>query len=81
MLLWSVGNFRVVLCGGDGLEAGRLFAYAAFVAADRWVVPDSGYGVGEPSDFRSGGGAATVSDFLRGRAHPRPATARYDPGS
>ena len=54
--LWTTGNFRVVLCGGDGPEAGCFLAVASvvtFVAAYRWVLPDSSYGVSDSSDSRS----------------------------
>ena len=80
----SAGNFRVVLCRGDGSEAGRLVAFPSFVAAiaaDRRVVPDSCYGVGDSFGPRSRGRAAAVSDFLRGSSLPCSATACYDPWS
>ena len=50
MPLWLVGNFRVVLCRGDGPKAGCLVTFTAVVAAHRWVLPDSGYGVGNSID-------------------------------
>ena len=69
------GNFRVVLCGGDGSKAGRLVSFSTIVAAYRRVVPDSCHRVGDSSGSGSGGRAVAVADFLRGRAHPCPATA------
>ena len=60
----STGNVRVVLCGRDGPEAGRLLAFPSVVAAHRWVVPDSGYGVGDSFGTRSRRGPIAVADFL-----------------
>ena len=71
----STGNFRVVLCGRDGSKAGRLVSFSTIVAAYRWIVPDSCYGVGDLSGSNPGGRAVAVADFLRGRAHSCPATA------
>ena len=79
--LRSAGNVRVVICRGDGSEAGRLVSFPAVVAADRRVVPDSGYGVSDSFGSRSGGRAAAVSDFLRGSPHPCSAAACFYSGS
>ena len=78
MPLWSAGNIRVVLRRGDGSESERLFAYPAFLAAYRRVIPDSCYRVSDSSGSRSRGRAVAVSDFFRGGGHPGSATAGYD---
>ena len=77
----SAGNFRVVLCGGDGSEAGRLVSFSTIIAANRWVVPDSCHGVGDSSGSHSRGRAATVSDVFRGRSTSYSSPSCYNPGS
>ena len=62
--LQSAGNFGVVVRRGDGSEAGCLVSLSSIVAAHRWIVPDSGYGVGDSFGSRSRGRAAAVSDYL-----------------
>ena len=78
MPLWSTGDFRVVLCRGDGSEAGHLISFPAIVAAYRRVLPDSSYGVGDSFDSRSRGRAVAVADFLRGSSHSYSATSCVD---
>ena len=78
MPLRTAGNFRVVLCRGDGSEAGCLVAFAAvitfaaIIASHQWVLPDSCYGVCDSFGARSRRRAVAVADFLRGRSHPYP---------
>ena len=78
MPLWSAGNFRVVLCRGDGSEAGRLISYPTVIAAHRQVLPDSRYGVGDSFGPGSRGSSASVSHLFQGRAHPRAASLCYN---
>ena len=78
MPLWPTGNFRVVLRQGDGSKAGCLVSFPAVVTANRWIVPDSGYGVADSFGSRSRGRAVAVSDVFRGGSHSRAAATRYD---